>query len=70
MPTYNILLVDDDYFILKIISKALKDKRYKVTTADSGEKAIELLNKSTFDLVITDLVMGNIDGFQVLKAGK
>ncbi len=70
MPTYNILLVDDDHFILKTISKALKDKRYKVTTADSGEKAIELLNKSTFDLVITDLVMGNIDGFQVLKAGK
>ena len=70
MPTYNILLVDDDHFILKTIGKALKDKGYKVTTADNGEKAIELLNKSTFDLVIIDLVMGDIDGFQVLKAGK
>ncbi len=69
-PIPNILLVDDDPFILKTIGKALKCKGYQVTKADSGEKAIELLNKSTFDLVITDLVMGDIDGFQVLKAGK
>ena len=69
-PTANILLVDDDPFILKTIGNDLEGKGYKVTTADSGEKAIELLNKSTFDLVITDLVMGDIDGFQVLKTGK
>ncbi len=70
MRTYNILLVDDDPFMLETIGKAFEGKGYKVTTADSGEKAIELLNKSTFDLVITDLVMGNIDGFQVLKTVK
>ena len=66
----NILLVDDDPFILKTIGRSLEGKGYRVTTADSGEKAIELLNKSTFGIVITDLIMGNIDGFQVLKTGK
>ncbi|MEA3280655.1 MAG: response regulator, partial [Thermodesulfobacteriota bacterium] len=70
MRTYNILLVDDDPFIPETIGTALESKGYKVTTADSGEKAIELLNKSIFDLVITDLIMGDIDGFQVLKTGK
>ena len=66
----NILLVDDDPFILKTIGRSLEGKGYRVTTADSGEKAIDLLHKSTFDIVITDLIMGNIDGFQVLKTGK
>jgi len=70
MSRYNILLVDDDPFTIEAIGTALESKEYRVTTADSGKKAIELLNKSTFDLVITDLIMGNIDGFQVLKTVK
>jgi len=66
----NILLVDDDLLVLKSIAPFLESLGYHVTTAESGEDAIELLNRSTFDLVITDLIMGNVDGYQVLEMGK
>ena len=70
MQTYSILLVDDDLSILKSIGPFLESLGYHVTTAESGEDAIELLNRSTFDLVITDLIMGDVDGYQVLETGK
>ncbi len=70
MNMYRILLVDDDPFILESIGKYLDNKGYDVTTAENGEKAIELLKDSVFDLMITDLVMGEIDGIQVLKESK
>jgi DNA-binding NtrC family response regulator len=67
---YKILLVDDDPFILTAIGKDLEIEGYQVTTAESGEKAIEWLDKNSFDLVITDLVMEEIDGIQALKKVK
>ncbi len=70
MVAYKILLVDDDPLILKSIGLNLRKKGYQVTSVDSGEKAIELLNKDTFDLVITDLVMEPVDGIGVLKKAK
>jgi CheY-like chemotaxis protein len=70
MRKHHILLVDDDPFILTGIGKDLSGEGYAVTTADNGEQAIELINRTRFDLVITDLVMDRIDGIQVLKAAK
>jgi len=70
MRKYSILLVDDDPLITKATGDDLKEKGYEVTTVDSGEKAIELLENATFDLIITDLIMGPIDGIGVLKRGK
>lgn len=70
MRGYSILLVDDDPFILTGIGQDLESEGYSVTTASNGEKAIELLKKTNFDLVITDLVMDKIDGIQVLKEAK
>lgn len=70
MRKYDILLVDDDAVILNTIGPALENKGYQVTTADSGEKTIEIMNKKGFDLVITDLVMGPTDGISVLKKSK
>ena len=70
MHKYKILLVDDDPLILKGFGNDLEGKGYHVTTAKSGEKAIKLLNKDNFDLVITDLVMDQIDGIDVLKKSK
>ena len=70
MQTYSILLVDDDLSVLKAIGLFLESLGYLVTTAKSGEDAIELLNNSIFGLVITDLIMGDVDGYQVLETGK
>lgn len=70
MGRYKILLVDDDPFILRGVGKELEKEGYQVAVADSGEKAIGLLKQSVFELVITDLVMDQIDGIQVLKNAK
>ncbi|MEA3361407.1 MAG: response regulator [Thermodesulfobacteriota bacterium] len=66
----HILLVDDDRSILRTISPFLESNGYRVTTSESGEYAIELLKKQSFDIIITDLVMKTIDGLQVLKKAK
>ena len=70
MRTYHILLVDDDPLILKTISHALKAEGYAVTTAISGEAAIEYFETTCFDLLITDLVMESVNGLAVLKKAK
>ena len=70
MRNHSILLVDDEPLITKGTGDDLKEKDYEVATANSGEKAIELLENTTFDLVITDLIMGSIDGIGVLKRAK
>ena len=70
MRKHNLLLVDDDPFILEGTGEDLKQNGYQVTRADSGEKAVWLLERKSFDLVITDLVMEKTDGIQVLKKTK
>lgn len=68
--THKILLVDDDLLILQSISSTLEQEGYRVTTAANGDKAIELMNNSNFDLILTDLVMEPVDGIGVLKKAK
>jgi len=70
MEKYRILLVDDDPFILEGIGADLENQGFTVAKAGSGDRALELLAKADFDLVITDLVMENVDGIQVLKKAK
>ena len=57
MKKYKILLVDDDPVLIKGTTLYLEQKGYHVFTADNGKAAIELLQASSFDLVLTDLVM-------------
>jgi len=63
-------LADDDPFIRKGTGKYLEMEGFRVTTAESGEEAVSLLEKFPFDLVITDMVMGETDGIGVLKKSK
>ncbi len=70
MRKYSILLVDDDPIIIKGTGRDIEEKGYDVATAESGEKAVELLEKASFDLIITDLSMGQLDGIGVLKRSK
>jgi DNA-binding NtrC family response regulator len=66
----EILLVDDETISLKNVGHFLELKGFLVTTAASGNEALALLNRSHFDLVITDLKMGDVDGVQVMKTAK
>ncbi len=70
MRKYNLLLVDDDPFILEGIGEDLEKKGYQDTRANSGAKAVMLLKKHSYDLVITDLVMDKTNGIHVLKKTK
>ncbi len=70
MRNHKILLVDDDTLVLETTGVALRNRGYDLRTAQSGADALKLLEEKEFDLVITDLVMDEIDGIDVLKAVK
>jgi len=61
-----ILLVDDNEEILDFLSGDLSDK-YKVLTCTNGKQALEILNNETVHLVISDIMMPGIDGYQLCK---
>ena len=63
----KILVVDDSPTIRKFISIALKIKGYEIISASDGMEALELLPNDKIDLVITDLNMPNIDGFNLIE---
>ncbi|MDD3814738.1 MAG: sigma-54 dependent transcriptional regulator [Desulfocapsaceae bacterium] len=69
-PTIAILLVDDEVINLENVGHFLEQQGFQVTTATNGSEAISLLQQSHFDLVITDLKMGDVDGIQVMNTAK
>ena len=66
----KILLVDDEEVILNTYASLLGDRGYVVVTASCGRKALEEFFSHSFDLVITDLAMSDIDGFTVIEEVK
>jgi DNA-binding NtrC family response regulator len=66
----SILLVDDEFVILKVLSRELRAENFSVTPVLSGSEAISALQDNPYDLVITDLTMEGIDGVDILKAAK
>ena len=69
MTTGNatILLADDDPVMLKIVSRNLERLGYRVLTADSGERAVEVARENPPDLAILDVRMPGIDGVETAK---
>ncbi|MCE5228003.1 sigma-54 dependent transcriptional regulator [bacterium] len=65
--TGKILIVDDEWTIRDVLATILTTEGYQVTMAEDGAEAIKKLDEDTFDLVITDLKMPNIDGMEVLR---
>jgi two-component system response regulator AtoC len=66
----QILVVDDEKKMGILIEGTLKDAGYLPKTVTSGEEAIKLLKKNTYEVVITDLKMEPVDGMEVLKEAK
>ncbi|KEY57054.1 two-component system response regulator GlrR [Serratia sp. DD3] len=58
----NLLLVDDDPSLLKLLGMRLTSEGFQVTTAESGQEALRLLSRQSIDLVISDLRMDEMDG--------
>jgi PAS domain S-box-containing protein len=66
----RILIVDDDAGICQSLRDLLEDERCCVQTAPSGLHAMELLKRQQFDLVLSDVVMPDMDGYQLYQAVK
>lgn len=67
MDNPSILIVDDEKITAFYLKDILSAAHYTVTIAHNGEEALELLNRTTFNLIITDLVMPGIDGFALVR---
>lgn len=63
----KILIVDDEPFIRKVLSKYLIGKEYSIETADNGKIALDKLESEPFDLVLTDLRMPKMGGRELLQ---
>nr|WP_296076830.1 response regulator transcription factor [uncultured Ruminococcus sp.] len=63
----KILVVDDEFRIREIIKKYANFEGHKVTEAIDGMSAIEICNKETFDIIIMDVMMPELDGFSACK---
>jgi DNA-binding NtrC family response regulator len=63
----KILLVDDEVVFTKNMSKLLNARGYRVTAVNSGDAAIQELQKQDFDVVVLDLKMPGMDGLATLK---
>ena len=63
----KLLLVDDDPDILKVNRILLEREGYDVLTATGGEEAIDLVKQGEVDLMILDIMMPGVDGFEVCQ---
>jgi putative two-component system response regulator len=69
MPTTagHILVADDDALSCTLLTVSLEDDGYTVESAEDGRLAIELLHSKPFDILLLDLLMPEMDGYQVLE---
>ena len=62
----RILVVDNDLRNREIIGRFLREASYEVYEADDGDRAIEMLEKNRFDLMICDVVMPRLNAFDII----
>lgn len=67
MKIYKILVVDDDYGSRLMLKKALEQHDYEVITCSNAMDAIELIKEQDFDLMLTDLIMEEVSGLELLE---
>lgn len=63
----RVMVVDDEENIREVLSNYLESMNYSVDTAEDGQEALKKYKKGDFDLIISDLLMPNIDGLELLK---
>lgn len=64
---FSILVVEDDEILNKMICAKLKQEQYKVLTAFDGEEAVKIMENEHIDLIISDIMMPNMDGYELTK---
>ena len=64
----KILLVEDDTSISRFIAKGLKEKGYVVDVSHDGEEGLHLIRNQPYDLVVLDILLPGLNGYEILKA--
>ena len=64
----QILVVDDNATNVKLLTKLLAVEDYEVSTADSGKAALEMIEQAAPDLVLLDVIMPEMSGYEVCRA--
>src|SRR5688572_6761471 len=68
MSIRKVLVVDDSVTDLKKLEQIVVEAGYTVTTASSGKQALERIKNDSPDVVLLDIIMGDMNGFQVCRA--
>lgn len=66
----RVLIVDDDESHAQAVAESLRRVGYDCTVAGSGERAVALIESQTYDVVVTDLMMDDVDGLEILRKSK
>lgn len=67
MAAKNVLVIEDEKPLYTALRLKLEHEGIKVTVATDGQEALDLLAKHDYDLMLLDLIMPNMDGFQTLE---
>lgn len=67
MTEENVLVVDDEAVIRDVCEQILESEGYTVTTAASGKEALHLVSENSFDAVVTDIMMPDMSGLELLE---
>lgn len=63
----SVLVVDDDDFNRMLLCKRVEQEGHRTATADNGREALEMLGDGSFDVVLLDVLMPELDGFETLE---
>ena len=63
----KILIVEDELAISELMKMALEEQGYKCEVADDGEKGANLIEKNQYDLILLDIMLPKIDGYELLE---
>lgn len=65
--TDKVLIVDDDPAICKLLEKVMRSNELNTTIARSGAEALSMVKNHTFDIILMDIMLGDMEGFEVIK---
>lgn len=63
----SILIIDDDAAVSRTLSLILTRAGYRVSAVTNGRKGLDMLSDGTFDLVLTDIIMPELDGIEAIR---
>lgn len=66
--THSVLIVDSDELVLSILNKAIQSAGMETKTVSHGEEAVELVRRQSFDLILLDVNLPGMDGYQVIRS--